>query len=220
VPLYLHLDGVDLTSPLRSLTPSLDSAVLEVLAGTESGLSASQIARLSVRGTRAGQGAVLDRLVQHGLVLADRANTGYLFRLNRAHVLAPAVLTAVGARQEIVDRVTIAAAGLNPAPISAALYGSFVRRQAGPGSDLDLLLVLDNAFDWHADAWQNQLEHLEQQVLAWTGNRLEVLHLSDRQLVDAVIAGEPLVQSLREEAVTIHGRDIAALLATPAGGRR
>jgi predicted nucleotidyltransferase len=212
---------VDLASPLRSLIPSLDSAVLEVLAGTESGLSASQIARLSTRGTRAGQGVVLDRLVQYGLVLAERANTGYLYRLNRAHVLSPAVLSAVGTRQEILDRLRTAATALDPVPVSVALYGSFVRRQAGPDSDVDLLIVLDETFDRHADPWQAQLDTLEQQVLAWTGNRLDVLQLSHRQLADAVTAGQPLVRSLREEAITLHGRAIAALLDTMmVGGRR
>jgi predicted nucleotidyltransferase len=212
---------VDLASPLRSLIPSLDSAVLEVLAGTESGLSASQIARLSARGTRAGQAVVLDRLVRHGLVLAQRANTGYLYRLNRAHVLSPAVLGAVGARQEVLDRLRTAVAGLDPVPVSVALYGSFVRRQAGPDSDVDLLLVLDESFDRHADPWQAQLDTLEQQVLAWTGNGLEVLQLSTRQVADAIAAKEPLMQSLLDEAVTLQGRDVADLLAPlRAGGRR
>jgi predicted nucleotidyltransferase len=212
---------VDLASPLRSLIPSLDSAVLGVLAGTESGLSASQIARLSVRGTRAGQAAVLDRLVEHGLVVAEKANTGYLFRLNRAHVLAPAVLMAVGARQEILGRLRTAVAALDPEPVSAALYGSFVRREAGPASDVDLLVLLDDAFDRHANAWQAQLDNLEQQVLAWTGNRVEILQLSTGQLVAAITAREPLIQSLLDDAVTIHGRDVAELLASvPTGGRR
>jgi predicted nucleotidyltransferase len=218
--IYLQAGRVDLAYPLRSLIPSLDSAVLEVLAGTESGLSASQIARLSVRGTRAGQAAVLDRLVQHGLVVAQKANTGYLFQLNRAHVLSPAVLSAVGVRKEFLDRLTAAAAALDPEPLSAALYGSFPRREAGPDSDVDMLLVLDDTFDWHADAWQAQLGDLEQQVLAWTGNRLEVLQLSARQLADAVSAREPLMQSLRDEAVTLQGRDVAELLATAGTGSR
>ncbi len=204
---------MDLVSPLHSLIPSLDSAVLEVLAGTESGLSASQIARLSVRGTRAGQAAVLDRLTRHGLVLADKANTGYLYRLNRAHLLSAAILAAIGSRQELVDRLTTAIAALDPAPVSVALYGSFVRRQAGPDSDLDLLLVCDDASDRHADAWLSQLEALEQRVLAWTGNRLELLQLSVRQLTEAVAVGEPLMRSLREDAVTLYGTDVATLLA-------
>jgi predicted nucleotidyltransferase len=216
--IYLQTEHVDLSSPLRSLIPSLDSAVLEVLVGTQSGLSASQIARLSVRGTRAGQGAVLDRLVQHGLVLAHRANTGYLFRFNREHVLAPAVLVAVAARQEFLDRLATATAALDPVPVSAALYGSFVRREAGSDSDVDLLLVLENTFDRHAVDWQAQLDDLERKVLAWTGNRLEVLQLSVQQLADATTAGEPLMQSLRDQAVTLHGRDVANLLATVGAG--
>ena len=45
--------GMDLTSPLHSLIPRLDSAVLEVLAGTESSLSLARpdtnLAALTVR---------------------------------------------------------------------------------------------------------------------------------------------------------------------------
>lgn len=210
--IFLHYRAMDLAAPLRSLVPSLDSAVLEVLARTESALSASQIARLSARGTRGGQATVLGRLVEHGLVLAERANTGYLYRLNRAHLLASAVLAATDVRHELVTRLAAAISALDPAPVSAALYGSFVRGQAGPVSDLDLLLVLDDGLDRHDDGWQDQLDDLERQVLAWTGNRLEALQLSVRQLTDAVAAGEPLVRSLREEAVTVHGTDLATLL--------
>src|SRR5664279_3861208 len=121
--------AVDLTSPLRTLAPSLESAILEVLAGTESALSASTIARLSRRGTRQGQWTVLTRLVGHGLVLADPSSTGSLYRLNREHVLAPAVLSAVAARQEVLRRLTAAVANLGPVA-SAAVYGSFARREA------------------------------------------------------------------------------------------
>jgi predicted nucleotidyltransferase len=131
------------------------------------------------------------------------------------------VLSAVGARQEIFNRLRMAAAALDPMPVSVALYGSFARRQAGPDSDLDLLLVLDESFDRHADPWQAQLDDLEQQVLAWTGNALEVLQLSTRQVADAVAAKEPLMQSLLDEAVTLLGRDVVDLLAPArAGGRR
>lgn len=218
--LYLHHDAVDLAFPLRTLIPSLDSAVLEVLAGSESALSASQIARLSARGTRAGQAAVLDRLVQHGLVMAQKANTGYLYRLNRSHVLSPAVLSAVAARQEVLDRLKITVAAFDPVPVSTALYGSFARREAGPASDVDLLLVLEDAFDRHADAWQAQLDDLEQRVLAWTGNRLEILQLSLGQLAAANLAREPLMQSLRDEAITLQGRGVADVLATVGAGVR
>ena len=120
-----HHGDVDLSSPLRSISPGLDSAVLKVLARTESGLSASQIARLSSRGTRAGQHPVLNRLVEHGLVSAEVANTGFLYRLNREHVLTSAVLAAVAARQTILTRLTAAVLQMRPEPVHVCVFGSF-----------------------------------------------------------------------------------------------
>jgi hypothetical protein len=87
---------VDLQRPLRSIVPSLDWAVLEMLSSTESGLGSSQIARLSNEGSRSGQVPILDRLVRHGLVIAEPANQGFLYRLNRDHLLAPLILQAAG----------------------------------------------------------------------------------------------------------------------------
>ena len=120
----------------------LDSAVLEVLAQTESGLGVSQIARLAGRGTRQGLAPILDRLVEHGVVLADPAVRGYLYRLNRDHVLAESVLGAARARITIVARLTEAVQALTPRPVHVSVFGSFARREAGPGSDIDVLVVL------------------------------------------------------------------------------
>ena len=65
---------MELQHPVCSLVPSLDWAVLEVLVATQSSLGVSQIARLSSSGSRKGHAAVLDRLVNHGLVIAQPAH--------------------------------------------------------------------------------------------------------------------------------------------------
>lgn len=207
---------VDLTSPLHTLVPSLDSAVLEVLAGTESGLSATTIAKLAPRGSRQGQYTVLTRLVHHGLVLADPSSTGALYRLNRDHVLAPAVLAAVGARQEILRRLTDAVVDLGHVEC-AAVYGSFARREAGVDSDVDLLLVIEQDAD--TDEWRSGLASVEDQFVSWTGNRLEPLVLTVDALARTVRAGEPLVQSWKQEALTVHGRELRTLVAELALGQ-
>ncbi|SDB83294.1 Nucleotidyltransferase domain-containing protein [Sanguibacter gelidistatuariae] len=196
---------MDLTSPLRSLVPSLDSAVLEVLAGTASGLSATQIARLSRRGTRAGQHAVLNRLVEHGLVIADPANNGFLYRLNRDHLLAPAILTAVRAGEELLSRLTLACQSLSPVPIHVSVFGSHARGQATATSDIDLMLVVDDGLDVHDARWTDQVDDLEDHVLRWTGNRLETMVLSSTRLREIVQAGEPLVETWTADARTLIG---------------
>lgn len=207
---------MDLSAPLRSLIPSLESAILEVLADTESGLSATVITRLSSRGSRAGQWDALTRLVEHGLVRAEPANRGALYTLNRDHVLARAVLAAATARREVLARLTAGVQALRPRVVSAAIYGSFGRREAHEGSDVDLLLVTRNEGN---DAWDEQVHQLRARFLAWTGNRLEVLALQARALQRIVTAGEPLVASLRSDALTLTGTDLEALL-TPALRRR
>ncbi len=68
--------AMDLTSPLHSLIPTLDSAVLEVLAGAESSLSLAHVARVAPRGSRPGLALAMDRLVEQGLVTATPATSG------------------------------------------------------------------------------------------------------------------------------------------------
>jgi hypothetical protein len=143
--------------------------VLEVLAGAEQGLSASRIARLAPRGTRAGQAPVVDRLVEHPVVLADPAGQGYLYRLNRQHLLAPVVLAAARARIAIFERLAGAVAALNPQALHASVFGSFARGEAGSDSDIDVLLL--TAHRGELPAWDEQVRAFEGTVLAWTGNR-------------------------------------------------
>lgn len=202
---------MDLSHPLRSLVPSLDSAALEVLAGTESALGTSRIQKLAGRGSWAGYQKVLDRLVEHGLVLSEPTNNGFSYRLNRQHLLTPAVLAAVAARRELLSRLTAAIAALDPAPVHVSLFGSFARGQGDVSSDIDLLAVLPTEHD--AELWRAQLDALQDQVLAWTGNRLEVLVLDEDQLPAA--AEEPVLAAIRDEGITLLGPPASAVLRTP-----
>ena len=214
---------MDLAAPLRSLIPSVDSAALEVLAGSESGLSASTIARLASRGSRQGLTKALDRLVEHGLVIAEPANRGFLYRLNRDHVLAEALLLALGARLRLFERIRGAVEQLDPTPVHAGLFGSFARADGGPGSDIDLLLVTPSGLDLFNDGWQDQLSALGVRVLAWTGNRLECLVLTADTFAAAVRDQEPIVASLLEESTYVLGQPLHELVAEPDrrnGGRR
>lgn len=204
---------MDLTSPLRSLVPSLDSAVLEVLAGTESGLGPTQIARLSGRGSRPGHLRVLERLVDHGLVVAEPTNKGHMYRLNRDHVLVPALLHALGARQELLDRLTASVRLLEPVPLHVCLFGSFARREGTEHSDIDLLIVTPEGVDDSDEQWQEQMRDLEDRVLSWTGNRLEALVFSLNHLRVVAEAGEPIIDSLRNEALTLYGPEFSNVLA-------
>lgn len=202
---------MDLSAPLRSLTPTLDSAVLEVLAATESSLSLAHIARMAGRGSRQGLTLAVDRLVEHGLISASPANRGYLYRLNRDHVLADAVVSACRARVTILARLSEAVEQLDPLPVHASVFGSFARREAGPDSDIDVLFVLPDGTDVD-DAWYAQLRNVGDRVLAWTGNRMEHLAYTRDELRGIVSRNEPIVRSWLQDSVTVHGASIESVI--------
>ena len=199
---------MDLRHPLRSVIPSLDWAVIEVLAGSRAAMGASQIARLA-DGSRQGQSHVLDRLVEHGLVIADPASRGYLYRLNRDHLAANAILEIIGARSELLRRLEVRAEALTPAPVHASVFGSFARGEAGPASDIDLLVV---ARDEHAlDQCEPGLRALEQDVERWTGNRCRAMAFTPDRIREFHRVGEPIVANWLDDALLLTGRPLDAL---------
>jgi predicted nucleotidyltransferase len=206
---------MDLQHPLRSLIPSRDWAVLEVLAGTQSGLGASRIAQLSAEGSRTGQITILDRLVEHGLVLAEPANHGFTYRLNRDHLLAPAVLAADGLRATLLARLTEEAARLSPAPAHASVFGSFARGDADHESDIDILLLA--ATEQTLRQWEVQVDDLQALVQRWTGNRCSCLVFSVHRAQRLAADGEPIVDNWRRDALVLLGEPLDALL-QPARG--
>ncbi|UNK71027.1 nucleotidyltransferase domain-containing protein [Microbacterium sp. H1-D42] len=203
---------MDLGSPLRTLIPSLDSAVLEVLARSEQPQSASAIWRASSRGTRAGQLPVLNRLVQHGLVNAFPAATGHLYALNHDHVLVDAVLAAADARVRLVGRLRERLQQLDPPPLHAFLFGSFARGEADDHSDIDLAVIVADTVDPRSDEWRTQAGATADDVGRWTGNSLQVLSFTARKVRELIATGEPIVQNWRDDGLRLIGDDPSVLL--------
>lgn len=82
---------------------------------------------------------------------------------------------------------------LVPQPVHASIFGSFARREAGPASDIDVLVILseDAAID---DQWFAAMRKLAEDVFARTGNRLEYLVFTESELRDLVDRNETIVQ--------------------------
>jgi hypothetical protein len=217
VTIFRHPERVDLQHPLRSLIPSLDADVLEVLAAVQVGLGVSQITRRASRGSRAGITAVLDRMVAHGLVTAEPGNQGSLYRLNRTHILTPALLAAIAVRTDLLEglRSTFQAAASGAAHVS--VFGSFARGEAGPGSDIDVLLV--GASEQQVRQWEDSLASARLRVEQWSGNRCQTIAISIAHLRRLSKAGEPIVKSWLDESVLLNGEPLTALIAAKANRR-
>jgi predicted nucleotidyltransferase len=152
-------------------------------------------------------------LVEHGLVTAEPANQGHLYRLNRDHVLAGPVLAIARSRAAVLQRIQEAVDRLRPEPVHVSLFGSFARGEAGSASDIDVLIVAATEDGIDDDAWFDQIDQIGAQVHAWTGNRLEHLVLSLDRLHQVAAANEPIVRSWIEESELLMGRPLTTLLA-------
>jgi predicted nucleotidyltransferase len=204
---------VDLTNPFRSLAPTVESDVLTVLVRSRAALTGRRVQQLAGR-SYAQVRDVLHRLVAHGLVDAERHGNTVAYSLNREHVLATAVEIASSAAGEVERRLRAALGAWVPAPAAAVLFGSFARREGGPESDVDLLLVRPDALAEDDAAWMTQRYDLARQLERWTGNTAQIVELTSAELDRAVEQGDDLIAALRRDGDVLVGPKLRSLLAT------
>ena len=198
---------MDLSDPTRSVTPTLDGAVLVVLATAGRPLTVGQVAKHAARGSEIGIRRSLARLVEQGIVRATLMGRNQVHVLNRDHVAASVAVALAGLRMELWRRFRDELAEWRPRPLFASVFGSAARGDGDESSDIDLLLVhppfrgetkparmspalrsqiadalgnfaVSSPEIDAASQWEGQIDHLRDLVEGWTGNRLQVIDLS------------------------------------------
>lgn len=215
---------MDLTTPARSVIPTLDAEVLMALAAISMPLTGRQISRLLESKSASGVQKVLERLNQQGLVDAVPAGNANLYSLNRDHVAAPAVEALRDLRGKLFERMAKAVQEWRILPEAVAVFGSAVRGDGRVESDIDILIVrpaelhYNRIINMHQDeaeplegfsnVWRSQLFEFNRQVYRWSGNQASLIEVTQLQLEQMVDRGEPVAESLRKEARYIWGQNI------------
>lgn len=182
-------------SPISSVIPSLDGAVLGALAGTTAPLTLTRVHEIAAAGSLSGVRRVLVRLVGTGIVLSVPG--GYL--LNRDHVAGSAIESLARLWGEVLDRIREAVAEWDAPPTLVGVYGSAARRDGDEGSDIDLLVVSDAA-----DA-SELAATLAGNVERWTGNATRVVTLGPSDLARMRRAREPILAEWEHDLVVVAG---------------
>lgn len=194
---------MDFRRPLTVITTSLDGDVLAVLAGAEDEFSGRRLHRVLGRGSEHGVRKAAERLVEQGIVHRRQAGQAKLYRLNRDHVAASYVEGLSSLRAQLVVRLREAVAGWNPRPHSSFLFGSVARGEAGPRSDLDLLVIRAEGTPEEEPAWRDQLAALERNATAWTGNDARILEYGEIEMSDRAV--RQLLLQVLAEGIELHG---------------
>jgi predicted nucleotidyltransferase len=142
----------------------------------------------------------LGRLVEAGLVNERRRPSETLYRLNREHVLYPAVIAALDAGRDLRARIA-QLAETGGSDITVLLFGSVARGEATGDSDVDLLVL--------GDRDETELSELRDAMAArvesWTGNRASVIVLGRAALDQMFDDADPLAESWLTDGILIAG---------------
>ncbi len=186
--------------PLATVTPSLDGDVLALLARADTGFTTGQLHRMLAGRSEEGIRRVLHRLVDQGVVTAEAAGNAWLYRLNREHLAADAIIALANLAVTLLDRLGGRLAGWSIPPRYASVFGSAARGTMTADSDIDLLLIQpDDAMT----GWGIEVDRLAADVTHWTGNDCRPLVFTAQEMGAA--AAEPVLAEIAVHGLTVAG---------------
>lgn len=207
---------MDFCDPLSILGPSAAGRVLRVLVGAPgTPLSGREIARRADLSPRGAQLALMP-LVAAGLVDKTTLPPAYGFMLNPDHLSAEGLLALADPGGLLMERIASLVGQWRPSAVSVVLFGSFARGEAGPDSDVDLLVVRPASMDALDPVWERNLGDLERSVGRWTGNRAEVIEYSVEELKERDASDTPFLRAVVAEGLTVAGKPFHTLLRSAA----
>jgi predicted nucleotidyltransferase len=197
---------VDLGSPVLDIAPAVRGALLQALARLEQPVTRRQLA--AAAGVAPGNAsAVIEELIQTGLVSETIAGRSSMVVLNRSHLAAGPVLALAGLRGELIQRLRERLSAWRDLH-GAWIFGSVARGDADNDSDVDLLIVAD---DLRSPDLHERLSRLQADVRSWTGNDLQLVEHSQTSWRKLVRAKNPLVEQIRLDGIALAG-DVTLLL--------
>jgi predicted nucleotidyltransferase len=198
--------SVQFSEPISAVSPGLHGRVLSVLARTEQPLTGRAVAGLLVPPSSvSGVQRVLDELVRNGVAIAKPAGRAKLYTLNREHVAAAAIEELANLRDRFIGRLEAEAKTWEVPAAAVWLFGSASRRQGGPDSDIDVLVVRPDDVPDSDPRWLAQLETLADLATRWSGNPCEIVEYSSSELQRLIRRRERLITELRRDAVPVAG---------------
>jgi predicted nucleotidyltransferase len=192
-------------------------AALRVLINSKIGFSGSSVAKRAGMGLLAIQNALAD-LEGLGLVEVERGSVEHRYRLNFRHYLVVHGLRALFEAERGMQKAL--ARELRPLlegnVLSAGLFGSFAQGRAKPGSDIDLLVIVETLKEKESLSalLSDELPKLAEQY----GLPIQPVIYVRRRFANSSRVDE-LIETAERDWVMIAGEDIKRIRATLAASK-
>ena len=203
---------MDFVRPIEAIVPGVQGRVLAVLAETTAELNLRTIAQLAGI-SQAQASRLLPDLVALGVVERREVPPSSLFRLVPEHVASRALLALARSTDTVLDEMGRLAEALPQPAVSVIVFGSFARREAEAGSDIDVVVIRPANIDEDDDAWSSSLEAWRHDVRRLTGNPVEFLEVSADKAAAKLSGRGQVWADVRRDGRVVHGLGIDELRA-------
>lgn len=201
---------MDLVRPVEALIPGVQGRVLGALARVSGELTLRALAE--VAGVSAPQASrVLRRLVDLGVVERRDVPPAALFRLAADNLAARFVADLADVRPRFLEQLRDAVKAIEPPPVNVTVFGSVARGEAGPESDVDVLVVRPTGTSEDDDAWSDSLDRYLDEARRSSGNRVEVLEVAEDEISALLASRRRVWQDIRRDGVHIWGTPVDEL---------
>jgi predicted nucleotidyltransferase len=201
---------MDFQRPVEAVIPGVQGRILAVLAETSADLNLRTIARLA-HASPAQASRVLPELVRMGMVERRDAPPSALFRLVDDNVGSVLIRALSRARERVLGELGRKAGELAPNPVSVIVFGSFARGEADADSDLDVVFVRPRAVGDDDDRWALAMEDWRQFIRRLTGNRVEILEVTEGEITRLLRSRRPLWVDVARDGLVVHGTPLSEL---------
>lgn len=196
---------MNLSRPLEDLLSKNSAMVIRRMAMVSGELTGRRVAYLSgVPPVSAAR--VLSALVEVGLVQSRYLGQSRVYQLNRDHALWAGLDMLLNSASRVEAKITELCESFAPRTTTIAIFGSFARGDAGPQSDIDIVLVSKDEAD--TDQRFDLTDALSAQLSTMTGNTVDIIDIVDADLEGLVLSDDALVASWYADARTLHGPDL------------
>lgn len=196
---------MNLGSPVLDIAAGVRGTLLQALTRLEQPVTRRRLA--AIAGVAPGHAsAVIEDLIDCGVVRETVAGRSSMVTLNRSHLAAAPLLAIAGLREELIGRLRSELEGW-PLLRGAWLFGSVARGDAERNSDIDVLLIAD---DIDSPVFHERVSRLHSAVGEWTGNELQLVEHTPASWRSLAGRRNPLVANIRRDGIALAG-DVALL---------
>jgi len=194
---------MDFAHPVEAVVPGVQGRILAVLANTDTELTMRTVASLA--GASQNRTAeLLNDLALLGIVERREAGSAALVRLAQANEVAGWIRGLAGISDVVLAKMKQGAQRLTPKPQCLAVFGSFVRREATAGSDIDVIAVVHELSADSRDL-SAALANWSERVAKLTGNPVSLVTVDEEDLSRWLSEGQSFWSNVVRESEVLFG---------------